>query len=165
MKENVKEIWKLVGLLKRGNSVWQKASDQEQQIILNKCQWIFDRLVILGATSGFGEALLMYGSDFLEKEWGLPVPLIKTETMIEAQRIFNKRTRGLTFGDIEAQALAKEHGVCAYKTVGYEQLADKMYHPIIEVYGYFANRVIKNGEQIHVVLSEEIEKSEQQKVS
>jgi len=141
-KENLEEIKKLLSFLKRGNLVWPNSSSVQKAKMLDKCQWIFDRLVELGCKPGFGEGCLMYGKEFtdtLERENKPEPKFTQNNTVMDAQRVFGVRATRATYGEIEAAKMAEEMGALVYEIEGYEKGEDGAFHPKLKVLTYKAD--------------------------
>lgn len=118
--KNTEEIKNLLTLLKGAHQVYQKSDNDQRIRLLEKCQWIFDRLQVAGAVPGFCEALVIYGKEFLDSEYPADPHDSEPATIEDAERIFGAKAEPMSEHDQRAFALAKKHGALVYKVLSKE---------------------------------------------
>jgi len=100
-------------------------SDQQRRIV-DALQPLIDEAETLGVAKGFCEAILFWGKEFLDFEFGHnDPPKAKrdepSQDVINAQRVFGVKATLMTFGEREAAEIAKRKGAIAYQIKGYTQ--------------------------------------------
>lgn len=126
LMKNTEEIKKLLSILKGANKVYQNCDNDQRIRLMEKCQWIFDRLQTLGAAPGFCEALVIYGKEFLVAEYP-PDPHDKEPATIEdAEKIFGVKAKEMSEYDQRVHSLAEKHGAMVYRRLSKDPEAPKI---------------------------------------
>lgn len=113
---NINEIKRLFRRLKVMHPLWKKGDDKYKQRLVENLEPDLAKLEKLGVARHFSEALLFYGMEFLEKEYGRSVNR-KEATIADAEAIFGAKSRKMTKKEIKAAEIAKKHGLIAYEMV------------------------------------------------
>lgn len=112
--------------MKEAHPFIRSANNDQQRRIVDALQPLITEAEGLGVEKGFCEAVLFWGKEFLDYEFGDPQALKKKsnqpdQQIIDAQRIFGVKATLMTYGEREAAELAKRKGALVYKIKGYTQ--------------------------------------------
>lgn len=130
-EEKLKAVREIFLKLKEAHPFVRSGNNEQQRRIVDVLQPKIDRAVALGVPQGFCEAILFWGKEFLDFEFGEKDSGKKKEQsgqssqvsqqVIDAQRVFGVKHKPVTFGEREAAKMASSQGALVYKILGYSQ--------------------------------------------
>lgn len=106
--------------LKEAHPFIRSADNATQIKIVDALQPLIDEAETLGVNKGFCEAILFWGKEFLDYEYG--VKKGDSEKLLRyAAQLFHSTPQLMTFGERDASKLAEKENALVYKIKGYTQ--------------------------------------------